>query len=362
MEFLQNYHNQYILVLSFSAILLSFLFVLPRFGGWGAATLLYFTFSALWVWVMLKNRYWTIEPYNQMALRYFAADSIGKLLIILMPAMLFAEKLYARYVIEFAAFVFIVLNLLSVFGEALFYGCVARNTCGGFVGNPSISLGLTVCLLPLALRCVRPGMHTVALIWLTFLGCLLGKATIPAVLFAMFLVGRYMLTWPNDKLKERLMVIGPMLLIVFIPFYGFVGFDWIDSSGRFIIWEKMMQAWARPDNLVKGMGFGTYHVFSINLQKAMSLATNGHWNWLHNEFLQVLFETGIIGLLLFGALFTESVKRAFKKGAAEVLSVIMFGAYMVVNPALHSPWPAVFAAYIFAYVLYRKPLQKGFSH
>lgn len=137
------------------------------------------------------------------------------------------------------------------------------------------------------------------------------------------------------------------------------GQELLNSSDRFKIWSFMMARWAHPQNLLFGTGLGTYHVFSINLQHYGNVAPGSFWSRMHNEWLQSVFETGIVGTLLFLAVYCKAIWDSFREKAFDIVAcLILFGIYMGANSALHHAPPAIFGAWILVCALRREPLLK----
>lgn len=83
----------------------------------------------------------------------------------------------------------------------------------------------------------------------------------------------------------------------------------LSDSGRLTPWTKFMQWWADNANMWIGTGTGTFQW--LNTQ--VDIGRSDIWfTWMHNEFLQVLFEQGVIGLILMLALFAICLKKSVK--------------------------------------------------
>ncbi len=108
-----------------------------------------------------------------------------------------------------------------------------------------------------------------------------------------------------------------------------------------------------------GTGLGTYHVLSPILQrmaKGMVDPTQGWWNTLHNDPLQMLFECGLVGFVLLLATYYSALTKVLRENDWQIaMSIILFGIYICLNPALHNPIPSLFGAWLFAYALRKSP-------
>lgn len=341
--YLSDYHAHWSILLGVSILLWCSQWVAPRFGKIPAALFCYAMLSAIWVWAWKDNRYLPLNPYDQMALRYFAADSLAKLVVVIVPLMLLAENISAFELLgKILVGTFIVLNSSWALYSFFKTGCVATNSCGG-AGNPSIMLGLSVSALPVVIQDIRRQWY---LLLLVALAALVSKSSIAIILLAIYGA----LSLP-PLYGYALAVIAPIA-----GFYFIGGVEFFSSGDRFQIWQYMMPKWAAPANLAAGTGLGTYHVFSIHLQNFGKVAEGYYWNTLHNDWLQMLFEGGIAGMaLMIGSYFSALWRMIRAKEMGFALSIVLFGIYMGVNPALHHALPVLFAAWLFIYALKRKP-------
>jgi O-antigen ligase len=136
-----------------------------------------------------------------------------------------------------------------------------------------------------------------------------------------------------------------------------LGMELFNTSDRWKIWTFMMERWNTPNNAPFGTGWGTYHVFSINLQEYGKIPTNTHWNTLHNNWLQFLFEMGWTGLVLSLLVYVAALKAALKKrDKGIVIALVLYGLYMAMDPALNFAYPAAFGAWLFLAALRRESL------
>lgn len=86
-------------------------------------------------------------------------------------------------------------------------------------------------------------------------------------------------------------------------------------NGRQYIWKLSMDFWVKNINPIVGAGGGTFFIYG----PSMELAYHGPgynqpvYVWLHNDWLQILFEYGAIGLLLAVAFYFTILKRTYKR-------------------------------------------------
>lgn len=355
--YLRDFNVQWTIVTALSLFAWCVFTVKPKFG-WAAASLLLYTgLSAIWVWVVSDNRYLTMDNHTGQALKYSAADSFGKLVLLLLPMMIFSKRDVAmRMGGELACYCFVFLNSIWI-AFSLIEGCHSFvNSCGGMIGNPSIGVSLMVCALPVFIHSWRKQWLILSMAALSVVA---SKSSVAMGLFAVYgtlwLVpwksiedGVYGLAWKAAAFAGGMLGVARLAL----------GDNLTSDSDRFHIWKFMMERWAAPWNIIGGTGLGSYHVFSINLQSYaattypdLHIDTNYWWNSMHNEPLEFLFVGGVAGIFLFMATYFTALVRAIKADIRIAIGIILFGLYMTMNPALHQPLPALFGAWLFVYAL-----------
>jgi len=117
-----------------------------------------------------------------------------------------------------------------------------------------------------------------------------------------------LLTKSWKKLGDVILISFILLAIIYLVFPE----KFMSDSGRFNNWELMMNWWnQKVKNHWIGTGPGTYWVYSQWLQGHKS--GDPVWSWMHNDWLQILFEQGILGLIsvlfLYGAMLHKSFDR-----------------------------------------------------
>jgi O-antigen ligase len=91
--------------------------------------------------------------------------------------------------------------------------------------------------------------------------------------------------------------------------YLYKGENLISSSGRVSEWKLFMDWWLENSNRWIGTGSGTAQWLGPVIQAK----TESLFVWFHNEYLQILFEQGIIGLGLAMALLVICIKKAWRR-------------------------------------------------
>lgn len=351
MQTIIDYHVQMGTVLAASLTAWCVFWVWPRFGFFASALLCYLGLNSIWFWVVVDNRYVTVNPYDQMAIRYFAADSFLKTMVILVPLMLAAEnqEKLKRWGVSIIAII-VIGNASTILARFLLGYCKENNSCGG-LGNPSLIVSMMICALPFLSW------------WAIPLVALAALASHSSIAVGLFLVFFFFYLQPF-KSTVRVVASGMGVLMAAGLGYFLLGTDALSSSGRFALWKLMAHYWNTRRNIPFGTGFGTYHVFSIHIQNFGNFSMYTHWNWMHNDWFQLVFEGGAVAGFLALATYTVALLKSLLAppflGPPRydvALSLFLYGIFMFFNPALHYPLPMLFGAWLFVYALRRRPLQ-----
>ncbi len=107
------------------------------------------------------------------------------------------------------------------------------------------------------------------------------------------------------------MLISLITILLSIPLIAMTyGFKFMHATGRFAAWKLMMDFWKNNLNIFIGGGPGSYWIYANNIQ-----TTHFKFSWMHNDWLQQLFENGFVGLascgLLYGFALTKSFNRPY---------------------------------------------------
>ena len=135
-------------------------------------------------------------------------------------------------------------------------------------------------------------------------------------LFVSFLFILGMLVWRRKlvfpKIKKKLIIIIPLLIFLLIPFFLSTHNIWRKSWQRAVSSFDFQQGSVRSrlliyrdtlrmvkENPVLGVGLGNFKVIYPLYQDQESLSGDVRIEHVHNEYLQIAVESGIIGLSLF---------------------------------------------------------------
>jgi hypothetical protein len=116
-------------------------------------------------------------------------------------------------------------------------------------------------------------------------------------------------------IKERKWkILFPMLLglmaLGYYKSYELGSYNFFSDSNRIAPWLQMMSWWWENANIWVGTGSGTFQWLGPEIQNAQ---TDGIFIWMHNEYLQIAFEQGLVGLALALGLIYFCVRGAWNR-------------------------------------------------
>lgn len=345
-----------------SAFFSGWVYIKPRLGTPAAMLFAYCVTNGAWFWIFRENRYANLcvmddlgkcfifpetglpmaDAYTQMEIRFYAADGIAKLLLVIPPifyAMGNREKLLK--IGGNLSALFCSLNVGLVYFSFFISGhwCRVVNSCGGSLSNPSMNSSLIVVTLPFVIARAAGRVRYAALA-LSVGAVFLSKGSIGIGMLAV-LGGLYAVRLGYWKL----ILAAPVPIVAGAILFGRELFD---SSGRVHMWKFFISNLLNnPVNYAFGTGYGTFGSFSSYLQRIHKVAGNQWWMWLHNDWLEIFFILGVVGLVLSIAVYFSALMRFYCRGEGhEAISLVLLGLMMGVNYPLHHPISAAFAAWI----------------
>ncbi len=180
----------------------------------------------------------------------------------------------------------------------------------GFVGNASMNGCLIAITLPLAIRYMARSFDPTRCTWITvvltaaIVSILATETTAPLVVAAVVIVAFCF------AIKEYTLLIASLLPL---------SIGWVlqgraqlfSDSGRFEYWAQILRWWAQSHTWAFGVGTGTGQV--IFPSQAITEHAQKWVMFAHNDYLQALFENGLVGLgaalLMLFYLFVKTFER-----------------------------------------------------
>lgn len=150
-------------------------------------------------------------------------------------------------------------------------------------------------------------------------------------------------------LQTMLLTVG--LFILFMPPHF-----WSDN-GRFQVWELAYNWWDAQEPLVFFLGAGAgatpILVPLIQVQGHESITGTNFFMFFHNEFLQVLFEQGFIGLLCLLGLYSTALLRSWERLHLRA-AIGAYGVVMCTNFPFRWPLHAMLGMILFVLAMGEK--------
>jgi O-antigen ligase len=207
---------------------------------------------------------------------------------------------------------------------------------GGLLGNASLNGSLIACCYPILIWAMpwRAGILPALLPVVAIL------ASRSNVAWGALLAGMGTPILVHACRRSWDLVQGGMMSVALLGVGGYLalGAKFADTNGRFPVWFASLSWWRKHANPWMGTGLGTYYVLGPSLQRAYLPDQNGHLLWMHNDWLQILFELGWVGLALLVLMGVWAIARAVRNGRLWLASSL--AAYAVVaagNFPMHVP-------------------------
>ena len=160
------------------------------------------------------------------------------------------------------------------------------------------------------------------------------------VIFGMYHAGKYKFVIP---------VIG---VLIFFGGFLWIGPHFLGHGGRIELWQAAYNYFIENVNIFWGAGLGTFELFGPHIQIQNDLPRPGYFIWMHNDWLQILFECGAIGLLSTLSLYCMTIVRSIHRPYL-ACSVIGYGLAMLTQMPLHL-FPTFFLGGLFMALVYKK--------
>lgn len=171
--------------------------------------------------------------------------------------------------------------------------------------------------------------------------------------------------------KDKTIVVAGLLIscAILIGAYYFLGERFVSDSGRILCWKWSFDWWFKGANLLLGTGLGSFWVIGPHIQQTTTEWICGHWGpsatceaakiqyqynnlylFMHSDWLQVLFETGIVGFLIAVIAYVISLIKSIDKDWL-FIAVVSVGAQCAGNMVVRYTLPALATLIIFRYSL-----------
>jgi hypothetical protein len=162
------------------------------------------------------------------------------------------------------------------------------------LGNSAVDASFLACLLPISGWFSIPMLIAISV---TKSSTALGAVGIVAI---SWLVSKY-------GIKKMWPVLFAVPALLGAMGYFFLREELFNSNGRFWIWKVVFDYWDKLPKIYQtiGTGTGSFFIYGPTLMHQVDPTTNQSFFWMHNDWLQVLFENGMIGLALLIGIFIK---------------------------------------------------------
>lgn len=221
---------------------------------------------------------------------------------------------------------------------------------GGFFGNASINACVIAFTYPVLKRqknrpqCALTAISGLFSLVLPVLAILLARSNMALASIIAALLSSYIIRFKSFNPRRLILCVGTSATLVFAG-HCFMGDKFGENSGRFILWKATMKWWWQHASHWTGTGLGTYFVFGPNVQLFDLHQTTSHMVWMHNDWLQILFEQGFVGITLIAVMTIKSMQAAVLDDRLWIVaSMVAYSVTCLGNFPMHLPVPGFFGA------------------
>lgn len=189
-------------------------------------------------------------------------------------------------------------------------------------------------------------LKDLACILIPILAVAFSKAHVPifgmALFWVLFLFFQFQLRIKTSSLISILISVTGFFVISI----HYLSSDAFHDNGRFEMWKMAFKGWDRFNPLF-GSGQGTAFMWIPSFQEDSGLNQNNWFIWMHNDWLQILFEQGILGFGLAVIAYGFVISRSFQRPYL-VTSVLLYGAMALFNFPMHLAVHSVLGLFLVA--------------
>lgn len=314
-----------ILVIAFS---LWISFVMSRRESFSLGlTTAFLLLSATSVGVWPQNRY--LHNSDLFTLLAIEKNALYAYLVILICVIGFIgfRKQHAK-----GAYTFLALVPVLCIGNTLLHYPVAA-TDGLYAGNPSMNGCLIAATLPFLFG-LPYGILALPFAVFTLY---LTKTSIPLGVLGVSL-GASILAVSRPSFRTVMKIGGVLGGLLLAGILSLGSADLWDNNGRFDVWREILHWNQKNGNFLFGNGLGSAQILIPIIQASDHPTAKGieFFLWLHNDWLQIFFEAGFIGLCLVVWVWVQLFRKSYRNPAL-FASFCAFSAMALFNYPLRLP-------------------------
>lgn len=269
--------------------------------------------ALFWAYVVLSGIFIGFFPtkegiYGDLQIRIDQVAPQSALLAILVPLFVMILK---RDSIRFLIFLFELLALLNsilviFLGRGIFFAYSFDLTFIAMV-YPSILFRPEIYIVDKKTGIINTDLasfiYEILLVTLPAIAMIVRPSSTPTIMIAMSLTAYFILT----RRSLSFLLVLPVIVSVGVLLSGV---DFLSSNGRFEMWEYFFNWWNVWANQWIGTGTGSFQWIGPFMQINEQFKTDSTFHFMHNEYLQILFEQGVIGFSLFLFSIYIAIKRS----------------------------------------------------
>lgn len=285
-----------------------------RYGiPWALATG-YFFLNSLYLFAYPENRFNKSGTEVRALIAHYAEMQVICGFLALMFFLSLKERTFYGFKSAFALSgiansVYVVIGCLFGFGRLS-----SNPGYSGIIDYAGLNGAFIVSLMPFV-QDVREKWPRWVSLALCTIAVILSKSTIPVGMLVL-----YFLLSKEFSLKLKIGAIAVVTIGILASFGILEKRDFFSSAGRFEAYRIFMRFWWDRANMFTGFGPATFQTIAPDVQLAAKYMIEKDTNVihlflnLHSDFLQTLFENGIIGLSLLLALCAVILRRYLWNG------------------------------------------------
>lgn len=268
---------------------------------------------------------------------------------------------------------------LAVIADAFYviYQWVAgynENTRGGFLGYPGMNGCFMAMGLPLIMN-LTPRFLRYILISAIVLAVSLSNSSVPFGVLAVVLGAWFFVS----KIRYKKLIASVSLVGALIGGYFVLGDTLLDDSSRLITYREYLKFWAsdeyriqgthtiiasQPLQMIFGWGNGTFISYGPMIQRETGAGMTfeqgmaiGTVFWAHSDWLQLLFEQGIVGLMGVLIMYFLALKRSYRMTNKSVfVGLLAFAACALLDYPAHLAPTSILGMTLILFALRKEPV------
>lgn len=312
---------------------------------------IYWFLNALYVGSYRLNRYqgssWESRFFLSYSAFYFLIPCLLYLLV-------FENEKFRRHIPGAFALSSFLNSVYVCVGRVFGFGKIeGGHGFSGFIDYSAINGVLIVATFPFLWERCKTARTKLFAFSLMLASVILSKSSSPYLALAVLVP---FLVFPYVKNRGRFLafVVAAFALASTLLVASLLeGHEIINDNGRIKAWKVFMSVWAEYLPMIWGTGPGTFTSLAIETQQLQRFSFNGtrgdYWIFLHNEWLQMLYEGGEVGLGLALAWYLRTLYIFWKKEAYAALgSLFSFG----VSSIVVFPTRYFYGSFLIGYLMY----------